>query len=89
MVVTITITTKAALNSIASIEYFILIIVLIILLIKSTISDPTDPTVKMERDNKNGVKNGFNPEDYEFFCNICECHVLENTKHCSSCNRCV
>jgi palmitoyltransferase len=64
-------------------------VALLFFLFKSTISDPTDPTIKLERDNKQGIKNGFNSENYEFYCNICECHVLENTKHCSSCNRCV
>jgi hypothetical protein len=89
MVVTVTLTKKSALNSVASSEYFILIVALLFFLFKSTISDPTDPTIKLERDNKQGIKNGFNSENYEFYCNICECHVLENTKHCSSCNRCV
>ena len=57
----------------------------------STRIDSTDPTVYEERDarTKNEGETSFNPLDYEFYCHICETHVLEYTKHCSSCNRCV
>ena len=24
----------------------------------------------------------------EFYCNICQAHVIENSKHCQMCNRC-
>ena len=25
---------------------------------------------------------------YQFFCDVCDTHVLKNTKHCQRCNRC-
>lgn len=57
----------------------------------TTLIDPTDPTVYLEREAQ--VK-GYNVVDfdmnkYEFYCNVCKTHVLENTKHCQACNRCV
>ena len=30
----------------------------------------------------------FNPDDYRFYCDLCDTHVLLNTKHCQRCNRC-
>ena len=30
----------------------------------------------------------FNPDDYQYFCRICDTHVLKNSKHCGKCNRC-
>lgn len=30
----------------------------------------------------------FKSVDYEFFCEVCDTHVLKNTKHCQRCNRC-
>ena len=58
-----------------------------------TKSDPTDPTIAQYRLHKMAQTNGlaptsFNPHDYEYVCDICESLVRENTKHCSSCNRC-
>jgi len=55
--------------------------------IKVTLSDPTDPTVALERlarvayDNRM-AKVDFDPNDYQFFCEVCDTHVLKNTKHC-------
>ena len=50
-------------------------------------SDPTDPTVALERLVRTAKKNkmaliDFNPDDYRFYCDICDTHVLINTKHC-------
>src|SRR3569833_3661897 len=57
----------------------------------STRIDSTDPTVYRERESreKDVVDDNFNPLDFEYYCNICDTHVLEFTKHCSDCNRCV
>ena len=60
---------------------------------KTTASDPSDPTVALERLVRQAKKNKmacpqFNPNDYSFFCDVCDTHVLKNTKHCQRCNRC-
>ena len=61
-----------------------------------TISDPTDPTVALERayhaqmkfeDSRNNSVS-FQTKDYQFYCDICDTHVLPDTKHCQMCNRC-
>ena len=56
-------------------------------------SDPTDPTVHLERLWRQAKENKmaepkFNPNDYSFYCDACDTHVLKNTKHCQRCNRC-
>jgi hypothetical protein len=49
--------------------------------------DPSDPVVRWERLCR--LNNQPFPEDqYELFCQWCDCHVLEGTKHCGRCNRC-
>ena len=59
-----------------------------------TASDPSDPTVTLERlsriakANKVKLTYRFNATDYSFHCDICNTHVLKNTKHCQQCNRC-
>ena len=68
-----------------------------------TRSDPTDPTVALERelvelrnrpDNKESIQIDFGAIDdtiyrtAKFYCSICETRVLVNTKHCAICNRC-
>ena len=52
-----------------------------------TASDPSDPTVALERASEK-KENGFRQQDYEFYCDICTTHVLEGSKHCRVCNRC-
>lgn len=62
----------------------------------ATKSDPTDPTLSLERahyQSKSKQKEGeaqviFDPSQFSFFCNICNSHVLRNSKHCQRCNRC-
>ena len=66
---------------------------MVILTAKVTKSDPTDPTIALERLSRLAKKNGFakvefNPSDYQFYCDVCDTHVLKNTKHCQRCNRC-
>ena len=73
--------------------YAIAYISMIIATIIVTKSDPTDPTVALEK----AVKAQEKP-DYrtikaiesmaEYYCNICEVHVMEDSKHCQLCNRC-
>ena len=58
-----------------------------------TKSDPTDPTVALvHKMQSSALQNqqllDFIAERAKFFCNICETLVLENSKHCSVCNRC-
>ena len=60
---------------------------------KVTVSDPTDPTVAYHR-HKRQVSHATEKTDEqlmktaELFCSICETQVINNTKHCSICNRC-
>ena len=72
-------------------SYSSLIVLVVYFTFMSTYLNPTDPTVSLEklaRIKGNSAVN-FNPNDYEYYCHICNTHVLEHTKHCSSCNRCV
>lgn len=60
----------------------------------TTASDPTDPTVALERLARQARENNmaridFKDEEYRFHCDLCDTHVLKNTKHCQRCNRCV
>ncbi len=59
-----------------------------------TLSDPTDPTVKFERHLRSQLILNQDAVDAinthaEFYCSVCEAHVVEGSKHCSFCNRCV
>ena len=59
-----------------------------------TNSDPTDPTIYLERKyrelvEQKGVKNvTFDESKFRFYCNICDSYILKNTKHWLRCNRC-
>lgn len=59
-----------------------------------TASDPTDPTVATERVHRLAKEMcvpttlAFNETSYHFFCDVCDTHVLRDTKHCQRCNRC-
>ena len=66
---------------------------MVIMTIKVTKSDPTDPTIALERLARAAAKNkfaklNFKASDYQFHCDVCDTHVLKNTKHCQRCNRC-
>ena len=30
----------------------------------------------------------FNENKFDFYCEVCDTHVLRNSKHCQRCNRC-
>ena len=47
-----------------------------------TVSDPTDPTVALERQFKEQNNISFQTKDYSYYCDICDTHVLIDTKHC-------
>ena len=68
---------KKTLNVILTIIFTGIIVALWYYIFKSTAEDPSDPTVKFERDFKSGVRNGFNEDIYEYHCNICSTHVLD------------
>lgn len=56
--------------------------------VAGTLTDPSDPVVKFERYCK--IKNEVFPEEnYDLFCKWCECNVMEKTKHCGKCKRCI
>lgn len=66
---------------------------MIVFTIRVTKSDPSDPTVALERLVRMAKANNmapldFDPNDYQFYCDVCDTHVLPNTKHCQRCNRC-
>ena len=53
----------------------------------STVINPQDPTINLEKTCKQrGL--AFDSSLYEFHCQICEAHVLNGSKHCGQCNRC-
>ena len=53
----------------------------------STITNPEDPTIHLERQCRD--KNiEFSTATYDYRCEICAAHVLAGTKHCGKCNRC-
>ena len=62
-------------------------IILILLIIFVTASDPSDRIPRQERFCKL-TNTEFNQDDYEFFCDYCQTHVQEGSKHCRQCNRC-
>ena len=72
-----------------SFVYLVAVVCMVIYTYRVTASDPSDPTVALERSHHlqpNLVE--FNQLDYSYFCDICNTHVLPDTKHCSVCNRC-
>ena len=68
--------------------YLLAAIVTIVATIMTTISNPTDPTVELERNYRANKENNFQPSGYEFFCAVCNTHVLDASQHCKMCNRC-
>lgn len=53
----------------------------------TTAIDPTDPTIQLERTTK-AQRKLFDSKAYEFYCDLCDTHVLKGSKHCKNCNRC-
>jgi hypothetical protein len=53
-----------------------------------TLSDPTDPIVGAERKARLD-RAYFDFRKFSQICTICKTHVLENSKHCGHCDRCV
>ena len=73
--------------------YYISFLAMVLTTIVVTASNPTDPTVEIERLSRLAKMNKmaqyvFNENDYRFHCDICDTHVMKNTKHCQRCNRC-
>ena len=50
-------------------------------------SDTTDKVIYIERE-KRARGEEFPEDDYEFYCDRCDAHVEETSKHCRRCNRC-
>lgn len=78
---------------VVTICYIVCFLAMCVTTIIVTSSDPTDPTIALERLAKLARSNGmanldFDSNDYYFHCDICDTHVLKNTKHCQRCNRC-
>ena len=68
--------------------YFLTAALLVFFTARTSMADPTDPTVYEERKAKI-LGRPFDSRGYTYHCQICETHVEERTKHCSTCNRCV
>ena len=69
--------------------YLVSYICMVIYTYRVTASNPTDPTVALERAHQESpTEVEFNQLEYNYFCDICNTHVLQDTKHCSVCNRC-
>ena len=78
---------------VCAVLYYMSFLAMVLTTIVVTASNPTDPTVALERLSKLAKNNKmaeykFNERDYSFHCDICDTHVLKNTKHCQRCNRC-
>ena len=80
--------TKAAIT--LCVLYGLSTCLMVVFTILTTFKDPTDPTVGLERAYKAGlpVPTDFKSRHFSYYCDLCDTHVLENTKHCSTCNRC-
>lgn len=70
------------------VTYAISFTCMIVYTYRVTVSDPTDPTVALERKFKEQSNTSFQTKDYSYYCDICDTHVLIDTKHCQMCNRC-
>ena len=70
-----------------SLLYFGLTIGTVYFCIKATTADPSDPTIKMQKEIE-ARGEVFDSKDYDFECEICDTAVLDTTKHCGACNRC-
>lgn len=71
-----------------SVVYFILIFGLFAYAFLCTSCDPTDPIVELERKARLDRKY-FDTKSYNQVCTICKTHVLDHSKHCGRCDRCV
>ena len=70
-----------------SILYLVLSIGVVYYCVKATKADPSDPTIKMQKDTE-ARGEVFDGKDYDFECEICDTAVLNTAKHCGACNRC-
>ena len=74
--------------------YYLFFIALVVTTILVTASDPSDPAVYLERAHRkaqqdaDGLQVPFDEDQFQYFCEVCDGHVLSNTKHCQKCNRC-
>jgi hypothetical protein len=50
--------------------------------------NPTDPTVYLERQSRLNLE-PFDDTNFPKVCRICKTHVLQHSRHCGQCNRCV
>ncbi|CAD8164382.1 unnamed protein product [Paramecium octaurelia] len=65
----------------------ILITAIILTCLRATLIDPTDSIVLKER---NAKSKGLEFQtDIKTYCLICQAHVIQTSKHCFSCNKCV
>ena len=81
-----------------AVAYFFAFLLMVIQTAIVTGSDPSDPTTKLNRLHRESLKAAnegkadevviFNENKFEFYCEVCDTHVLRNSKHCQRCNRC-
>eukprot|EP00347_Sterkiella_histriomuscorum_P012782 403367241 len=77
-----------AVSAVIGTVFTLLVIAVLYYAILSTRSDPTDPTVYAQREAERQGKY-FDNTQFELFCEVCDTHVQNSSKHCGQCNRCV
>ena len=78
----------ASLKLVSSVLYSISLVGLVVSGCLSTFTDPTDYVVVAERKARH-YNRPFDTKPYRQICTICKTHVLEESKHCGQCDRCV
>jgi len=71
-----------------SVVYLAVSIAVICYWVWATGCDPSDPTVAAQREAE-AKGEMFDTRKFEYMCEVCRAHVLSDSKHCGSCNRCV
>ena len=70
-----------------SVVFLILDILVLYYAYWATLIDPSDSTPREERYSKITFQI-FQEDNFDYYCQFCDTHVLENSKHCGRCNRC-
>lgn len=76
------------LGLLASVLYSLFLLSLSVAGLLATFTDPTDPVILLER-RAISQNQPFDSRPYGQICTICSTHVMEMSKHCGQCDRCV
>lgn len=66
------------------VPYLLTAALMVWVVVQVTACDASDPTVAFE---KSGSAQ-FDSSNYDYYCDLCETHVMAGSKHCRVCNRC-